>query len=679
MFRSYWLNALRSAFRLPRRCAKRRRPFANGLTSVETLEIRQLLSANPVGAEVGTFVSGNTLTDSTTMIGAATISADQVQRMYRCFNPNAGFTIYTTQQAEFDTLLSWGYQDQTNGWSGFAVVDSSETNARPIHRLYNPNNSQHYFTLSDYERNFLASVGWSVETDMGSAFLAETRPADSSEVFMFYSHSNGDHVFTTDLEEVARLQSQSETWEQQTSLGFAVHVRGNTPSVSDNTLETARDLGTLSDMQIIHDYVGPQDTADYFRVTLGQPGRFELHLTGLSADLDVALQDAAGNLIAISEAYDATPESITQMLAAGTYFVQVYPWLDAASDYTLSIGVPALNGSEGDHVLYLVTEGASISSSDLIRWAGDDWRPSVHDYLDTEGDGIVVQRFLESSGSRDAIIDEMIQLLEIDLQPFGIEVRRHIGTAIENERATTIFLGSSTLYSTPHVACDIDVGNDNATDIAFVTDEYWATSHDTALALADVVLHEAGHTWGLYHVESGSSIETMGRRYSLPQDQWLADTTFVDQSFPIRNGHGPSGYQNSYQVLSMTFAVGVSDQIIQATPEGSFIDVRDVDRPQRHVRQTTQVNLDANQSAGIDSSIGLTHQFYQVGQIAIPNNARALAADLSSNGLDPATRKLRNQTPMVSNVDIIDDLWTDFARLDSSIANLWSGSAGTVS
>ena len=56
------------------------------------------------------------------------------------------------------------------------------------------------------------------------------------------------------------------------------------------------------------------------------------------------------------------------------------------------------------------------------------------------------------------------------------------------------------------------------------------------MALADVVLHEAGHTYGLYHVDTlqGGVLypESMGLRYSTNnQSEWLADTRFMNQSF----------------------------------------------------------------------------------------------------------------------------------------------------
>ena len=117
--------------------------------------------------------------------------------------------------------------------------------------------------------------------------------------------------------------------------------------------------------------------------------------------------------------------------------------------------------------------------------------------------------------------------------------------------ATTLFFGVSDLDNGyAHVAGDIDVGNNNLTDIAFVYDEYWGAADTTAIAMADVALHEAGHTYGLFHVRSKRHPETMGLRYSTSQSFWAQDTSYMDKTFRLREF---TGTQNSYQVMNNTF------------------------------------------------------------------------------------------------------------------------------
>lgn len=77
--------------------------------------------------------------------------------------------------------------------------------------------------------------------------------------------------------------------------------------------------------------------------------------------------------------------------------------------------------------------------------------------------------------------------------------------------------------------------------------------------MADVALHEAGHTFGLYHVLTGNTLESMGRRYNTPQSSWVANTAFLNQTFSIFPGHGPSGTQNSFQYMRSVFGGPTSD------------------------------------------------------------------------------------------------------------------------
>jgi hypothetical protein len=216
-------------------------------------------------------------------------------------------------------------------------------------------------------------------------------------------------------------------------------------------------------------------------------------------------------------------------------------------------------------------DGASIPRADLVRWAGSDWAGSFR-YLDPEGDGIRVQPLLAARADREQIISRIMAMVQDDLRPFGITVQRQTRLAVENQGATTLFFGPNGLGS-PHVACDIDYGNNNRTDIAFIGDESWGTAERTGTALADVALHEAGHTFGLHHVNTNQNglvyFESMGWRYTQDnQDLWVQDTSFQDRTFVAyvdKNGfpHGP-GPQNSAQTLRQNFGAGGSP-----SPEGN--------------------------------------------------------------------------------------------------------------
>lgn len=178
--------------------------------------------------------------------------------------------------------------------------------------------------------------------------------------------------------------------------------------------------------------------------------------------------------------------------------------------------------------------------------------------FDAEGDGIRVSPLLADRADREDIIAELLRSLRGDLAPFGITVVRHVGPVVEGNGTTTIFMGKSDLSTGYHVASDVDYFNNNATDIAFVGDEAWPSTASAAMALADVALHEAGHTYGLYHVDCREGgvfyPESMGLRYSAPQSQWLRDTSFMDRSFPeyLKHGGG-NGPQNAFRTMESNF------------------------------------------------------------------------------------------------------------------------------
>ena len=74
--------------------------------------------------------------------------------MHRLYNPNSGEHFYTASEAERDMLTGVGWLYEGVGWYAPTV---SKT---PVYRLYNPNAGDHHYTMSRGERNMLLSVGW---------------------------------------------------------------------------------------------------------------------------------------------------------------------------------------------------------------------------------------------------------------------------------------------------------------------------------------------------------------------------------------------------------------------------------------------------------------------------------------------------------------------------------------
>jgi len=123
------------------------------------------------------------------------------------------------------------------------------------------------------------------------------------------------------------------------------------PTVSPdpgNTLETAYNIGILSDTHTFTDVVSSSDTNDFYRFSLDSTSNLNLSLTDLSSDADVRLiQDVNGNGIVddgdeiVHSAWSGSnDESINHSLTTGTYFAQVYQYSGDTS-YTLNLSATA--------------------------------------------------------------------------------------------------------------------------------------------------------------------------------------------------------------------------------------------------------------------------------------------------------------------------------------------------
>ncbi len=129
-------------------------------------------------------------------------------------------------------------------------------------------------------------------------------------------------------------------------------------TVLGNQLSQARDLGVLSGTQTIADSVSNAQPEDLYSFTLPATSDFKLSVSGLSADLDVAvIKDINGNntvdftdIIASAKESSLSPQSIDlNALAAGTYYVRVDRY-QSSTNFTLNLSatpatVPANNPS----------------------------------------------------------------------------------------------------------------------------------------------------------------------------------------------------------------------------------------------------------------------------------------------------------------------------------------------
>ncbi|WP_421657136.1 S8 family serine peptidase [Leptothermofonsia sp. ETS-13] len=204
-----------------------------------------------------------------------------------------------------------------------------------------------------------------------------------------------------------------------------------------NTLATARDLGILSGSQTIYESVGSTDPNDYFRFSLNQINGFSLSLTDLTTDADVQLLDSTGSLIASSLTSGTSPEVITRTLAAGTYYIRVYPY-SGSTNYTLNLSASLVSQSANYSTQYgygLVDAAAAVASAlrqplfpAVPNSGGINWG------LDQVNAPEVWARGYTGQGITVAVVDSGVDYTHPDLNDnIWINVREIAGNGIDDD------------------------------------------------------------------------------------------------------------------------------------------------------------------------------------------------------------------------------------------------------
>ncbi|WP_177176140.1 PPC domain-containing protein [Trichormus sp. NMC-1] len=110
------------------------------------------------------------------------------------------------------------------------------------------------------------------------------------------------------------------------------------PDNAGSSLNRAKNIGNLgSTEQTFSDFVGTGDTADYYQFTLTAPSQVNLNVGDLSADANLQLLNQSGSFLQGSYNTGTTAESINTILAAGTYYLNVYPNGVINTNYNLKL------------------------------------------------------------------------------------------------------------------------------------------------------------------------------------------------------------------------------------------------------------------------------------------------------------------------------------------------------
>lgn len=125
-------------------------------------------------------------------------NAQETVDMHRLYNPNSGEHFYTADSAEKAHLVKVGWKYEGVGW----LAPKAE-NDYPVYRVYNPNAGDHHYTMDIDEMSDLVykhgwkfeGIGWYSDQQKGKALYRAYNPNAKS----------GSHNYTTNLAEQKNL------------------------------------------------------------------------------------------------------------------------------------------------------------------------------------------------------------------------------------------------------------------------------------------------------------------------------------------------------------------------------------------------------------------------------------------------------------------------------------------
>ncbi|MGD1807441.1 Ser-Thr-rich GPI-anchored membrane family protein [Dapis sp. BLCC M126] len=146
------------------------------------------------------------------------------------------------------------------------------------------------------------------------------------------------------------------------------------PPEEENSLGTARNIGTISGSRSFRDSVSRSDTNDFYRFNVSQSGIFTADLTGLSGDADVRLIKDRNNNGRIDrgevEAWQwergSGSESIRKFVTRGTYFLQVNSYRNQSTNYNLTTNFSAASRDNHQFSIEIDVDG-SVSLTSQMR------------------------------------------------------------------------------------------------------------------------------------------------------------------------------------------------------------------------------------------------------------------------------------------------------------------------
>ena len=141
------------------------------------------------------FIYGLALTLWLSFTAFANADSAQAADMHRLYNKNSGEHFYTANNNEKNHLVKVGWKYEGLGWT-------TPASGAPVYRLYNANAGDHHYTLNANEKNNLVKVGWKYE---GVGWYSDTKKA--VPLYRAYNPNAraGSHNYTTNYAEQKNL------------------------------------------------------------------------------------------------------------------------------------------------------------------------------------------------------------------------------------------------------------------------------------------------------------------------------------------------------------------------------------------------------------------------------------------------------------------------------------------
>lgn len=157
--------------------------------------------------------------------------AAEAADMHRLYNPNSGEHFYTANTGEKNHLTKVGWKSEGIGWT---APDSGNA----VYRLYNKNAGDHHYTMNANEKNHLVKVGWKYE---GIGWYSDTKKA--VPLYRAYNPNAkaGSHNYTTNYAEQKNLLKHG--WRDEGIAWYGVNKTTTTAPVTKYTV-TVKHMGS---------------------------------------------------------------------------------------------------------------------------------------------------------------------------------------------------------------------------------------------------------------------------------------------------------------------------------------------------------------------------------------------------------------------------------------------------